>query len=229
MADRPFGSFSSSAAVALAAALGSLLASVPAAAGDRQAAPSVTAGAECRCPVPGNNVSRSRQGGPAACVAAQDAQGCTLQSIAVPQPGPERPGQPDDREALERLDRMSRPGGRLIGEEDPDTQLQTAMQTPPAAWTATEFGAVRASLLAVAEKRLARDELAELNEALELNAAALLRIFTDVAYQRRVEHLPLGRFEASVSYGCLRVAEVGGATVAIRAPFSGAIRSQCDA
>lgn len=222
MAGRRFGSLSSSVVLAVALGLGcgapTLAADPPHARGG--------AGPGCGCPTPTTNVARSRQSGAIVCVAAQDANGCDLQSIAVPQPGVERPGSSDDRETLERLQNMSRPGGRLIGEEDPEAQLQTAMQTPPNAWTLTEFGAVKASLLAMAEKRLPREGLAELNEALELNGSALLRIFTDIAYQRRVERLPLGRFEATVSYGCLQVAEPG-MTAVIRVPFSAAIR-RCD-
>jgi len=221
MAGRRFGSFSSSLVLALALGLGP----APAGAGDpRDAAEG--ASPSCGCPTPTTNVARSRQSGASVCVAAQDGNGCDLQSIAVPQPGPERPGRPDDRETLERLQNMSRPGGRLIGEEDPQAQLQTAMQTPPNAWTLTQFGAVQAALLASAEKRLPREGLADLREALEVNGAALLGVFTNIAYQRRVERLPLGRFEATVSYGCLQVAEPG-MTAVIRVPFSAAIR-RCD-
>ena len=71
-------------------------------------------GSGCGCPIPTANVARSRQSGATVCVAAQDANGCDLQSIAVPQPGPERPGRPDDRETLVSLRFRAVPDGTVV-------------------------------------------------------------------------------------------------------------------
>lgn len=178
----------------------------------------------CTCPVPSSNVSQSAQSGPSVCMAAQDETGCALQTISVPQPGAPLPKQSDDRETLERLGRQSQVGA-------PDGQsrmsLNQAFRVAPVGWTNKEFDAVIGAVLGIAQRRLGPDGVAGLEAALTAHADEMRQVFTDISYERRVEYLGIGSYDAMVSYGCLEVARSNFIAI-IRAPFTAAGR-RCNA
>ncbi len=177
-------------------------------------------GGVCTCPVPAKNRSQSAQSGDSVCMAAQDEKGCALQTIAVPQPGKAKAKtQMQDKEALEELRRQS----ALEGDADRKLSLEEAFRVAPVGWTDKEFDAVLRGVVEVAEKRLGPDGVAGLDGALRAHADELRNIYTDIAYERRVEQLGIGSYDAAVSYGCLEVTRSNFIAV-IRAPFSAAGR-----
>jgi hypothetical protein len=176
--------------------------------------------------MPSKNVSQSSQSGPSVCMAAQDETGCALQSISVPQPGAALPKESEDKETLERLNRQSEFGGRIGGGEL-QMSLDAAFRVAPVAWTNKEFDAVIASVLGIAERRLGSVGVAGLEGALRAHAEELREVFTDIAYERRVENFGVGSYDAKVSYGCLEVTRSNFVAL-VRAPFSAAGR-RCDA
>lgn len=174
----------------------------------------------CTCPLPSHSVSQSAQSGPSVCLAAQDERGCALQMLSVPQPGAPRPKAKDGTEAPQRP-RAPGPDGALR------LSLDEAFQVAPQVWTSREFDAVIRAVASIAERRLGADGMAGVEAALRGQAETLRQVFTDISYERRVEYVGAGSYDALVSYGCLEVTR-GSFIAIIRAPFTAAGR-RCNA